>query len=207
MYKKLCLSALTAFVFVGAAQADTFVVDFANQSTFSVDPYEVVFTDLTNPGKYDIPGSGFQSAGSSWVAFRPTNPNPGPVSSFTSTIGNFSLDSLFLAAAWGTGKVEITGYAGGATLYSSQYGINTTGETFSLNWAGIDRFSITIVDPSSWTYTGLKDPTTGQTLSGTTWVLNGLTVTAVPEPESYAMLLAGLAIVGAVARRRRVTCV
>jgi hypothetical protein len=31
----------------------------------------------------------------------------------------------------------------------------------------------------------------------------GLTVSAVPEPESYAMLLAGLGLIGAIARRRR----
>ena len=33
--------------------------------------------------------------------------------------------------------------------------------------------------------------------------LAGLTVAAVPEPESYAMLLAGLGVLGAIARRRR----
>ena len=32
----------------------------------------------------------------------------------------------------------------------------------------------------------------------------GVTITAVPEPETYAMLLAGLGILGAVARRKRV---
>ncbi|MBP6505549.1 MAG: PEP-CTERM sorting domain-containing protein [Rhodoferax sp.] len=31
----------------------------------------------------------------------------------------------------------------------------------------------------------------------------GAIAAAVPEPETYAMLLAGLALVGAVARRRR----
>jgi hypothetical protein len=34
--------------------------------------------------------------------------------------------------------------------------------------------------------------------------MNGaFTVTAVPEPESYAMLLAGLGLLGVAARRRR----
>jgi hypothetical protein len=33
--------------------------------------------------------------------------------------------------------------------------------------------------------------------------IDNLTVAAVPEPESYAMLLAGLGLVGAIARRRK----
>jgi hypothetical protein len=33
--------------------------------------------------------------------------------------------------------------------------------------------------------------------------LDNVSVTAVPEPESYAMLLAGLGLMGAIARRRK----
>jgi len=32
---------------------------------------------------------------------------------------------------------------------------------------------------------------------------NGLVVTAVPEPETYAMLLAGLGMIGAAVKRRK----
>ena len=32
--------------------------------------------------------------------------------------------------------------------------------------------------------------------------INGLTVAPVPEPETYAMLIAGLGLIGAVSRRR-----
>lgn len=35
-------------------------------------------------------------------------------------------------------------------------------------------------------------------------VLDNVSVTAVPEPESYAMMLAGLGLMGAIARRRKV---
>lgn len=41
--------------------------------------------------------------------------------------------------------------------------------------------------------------------SSTTSVKFNLSVTAVPEPETYAMLLAGLGVVGVIARRRRNT--
>jgi hypothetical protein len=34
--------------------------------------------------------------------------------------------------------------------------------------------------------------------------LSGVSVSPVPEPETYAMLLAGLGLVGAMARRRKV---
>ena len=42
----------------------------------------------------------------------------------------------------------------------------------------------------------------GATLPNVAFISANYTVTAVPEPESYAMLLAGLGLMGAIARRR-----
>ena len=51
---------------------------------------------------------------------------------------------------------------------------------------------------------GIDLATGSATLLGTyNGTLTGLTVSAVPEPQTYAMLLAGLAAVGALARRRK----
>jgi hypothetical protein len=42
-----------------------------------------------------------------------------------------------------------------------------------------------------------------QNFKDESWKIAGATVTAVPEPETYAMLLAGLGVMGTIARRRK----
>jgi hypothetical protein len=49
-------------------------------------------------------------------------------------------------------------------------------------------------------YMANSNGTNLQTLTAT---LTGITVSAVPEPSAMALLLAGIAVVGAVARRRQ----
>jgi len=55
----------------------------------------------------------------------------------------------------------------------------------------------------SWTYTLAADQVAFYTLSGSAIASAQLAVAAVPEPETYALMLLGLAGIGAVARRRR----
>jgi hypothetical protein len=202
MYKRLFLSALTAFAFAGAAQANmSRIINFetaADRAAFDFNKFEVIFVETADSPAW----SGFQSGMGSWAATNPVNPSGGLTSSFTSKFGTFSLDSLFLAAAWGEGTVRIEGFAAGQTtpLYrSGDLSIDMSGKTFEFkDWTGVDRFSISVVNPDGWLY---NNPSR----TGNAWVLGELTVTPVPEPETYAMLLAGLAILGAVARRRSIT--
>jgi hypothetical protein len=55
----------------------------------------------------------------------------------------------------------------------------------------------------SWTYTLAADQEAFYTLSGSAIASAELRVAAIPEPETYALMLLGLASIGAVARRRR----
>ena len=55
----------------------------------------------------------------------------------------------------------------------------------------------------TWTYTLAAGQAAYYTLSGSAIASAELAVAAVPEPETYALMLLGLAGIGVVARRRR----
>ena len=99
---------------------------------------------------------------------------------------------------------------------------NGTYEIFGTLTGNLLSFSSVVLDGNVWEMTNYVNKgklfsfgyldVTGSTpltlsLSGTNQVLNSsytgsISVTPVPEPESYAMLLAGLGVMGAIARRR-----
>jgi len=113
----------------------------------------------------------------------------------------FDLNTLWLASGYGSQTLVIAGYdAEGLRVYYEEVGINTQAQQYRFDWKGISAFYIdthTIDD-------FVKDPRMSSDNSLQFWVLGGATVTVVPEPGTWAMLLAGLGIVGAVLRRRRI---
>lgn len=89
----------------------------------------------------------------------------------------------------------------GSTLVTNVAGTAFGGNTFAV-FSDKANTGISLVVGKTYTLkiTGTAIAT-GNTALGTVVVSNG-TVSPVPEPESYAMLLAGLGLMGAIARRR-----
>jgi hypothetical protein len=78
----------------------------------------------------------------------------------------------------------------------------STGPLVQITGTGTDISSLTLADNTSYK---LYFGTVGSGLPGmgTGMTLDNVSVSAVPEPESYAMLVAGLGVLGAVSRRRQ----
>ncbi|MEO7107844.1 MAG: choice-of-anchor C family protein [Rhodoferax sp.] len=76
---------------------------------------------------------------------------------------------------------------------------NQSSHTFSALTPGVSQQSYSFVANSTSTLLSFSSGPSGYSGS----VLDNVSVTAVPEPETYAMMLAGLGLMGAIARRRK----
>lgn len=201
MNKRLAQFALPVLMlaFTSAAQAapqETVTFGQWGSPFFKGSVWEVVYVD-TGVSPYNVGGykSVAGETGSKWLA---TNYYEASPATFESTQGLFSLDSLWIAGAWGSQTLTITGYFEGVATSSTTINITTTAAEFNFSgFQNIDSFAIS-ANASTYVQDNLLLPN-----KGLNWALGSVTVTPVPEPEAYAMLLAGLAFVGAVARRRR----
>lgn len=102
-----------------------------------------------------------------------------------SSVTAFSLNSLEVTKAWNAGITHFDGYVGNILTYSMNVTSSTTAPTSVVfNWSGLNK--VVMSDGNSTNHTAIDN----------------LSVTAVPEPETYALMLAGLGLMGVIARRR-----
>ncbi|CAM8664004.1 PEP-CTERM protein-sorting domain [Comamonadaceae bacterium] len=115
-----------------------------------------------------------------------------------STGGSFNDTWNFSGATAGTYQVE--GSISGSGLSFTSISMDGTPWTLVSN-GSVTNFAELVnyvgAAPLSMTIVGSKSAT------GSSFYSGGVTVTPVPEPETYAMLLAGLGVMGAIARRRK----
>jgi hypothetical protein len=95
----------------------------------------------------------------------------------------FTLNDFWARSGWNNSQeMTVTGYLAGNQVVSSSFMLNDTYQHIVLNFSGVDSVHI---------------------VSGGNTLIDDITVNAVPEPETYAMLLAGLGLMGLLSRKRR----
>ncbi len=118
-----------------------------------------------------------------------------PFQSISST-SSFTLESGYFTSAWNDGAtLTVIGLSGATTLFSTTAELNTTAPLFlTFNWSGIDSVRFSIAG-------GVQSPLPG---GGNYFAVDNLSIDtgAVPEPASWALMIAGFGLVGAAMRRR-----
>ncbi|WP_025041408.1 PEP-CTERM sorting domain-containing protein [Nitrosospira briensis] len=109
------------------------------------------------------------------------------------SIAPFTLNSAYFAADWNDGlEVNVRGLSEGLIIHSKSFTIDTQHPTLmTFDWEHVDTllFSARGGIPNS-TFSG-----TGTGFAMDNLIING-PVSITPEPETYAMLLAGLGLLG-----------
>jgi len=205
----LLFVAMLAFAGAGVAKAEVITFGLEGSSFFTTDStigFHNPFTgQFSNGDFYPITDSGYANAAaaasSEWVAF---NGYSDPFSMFTSSSGDlFSLNSFWLAGAWGSQTLTIIGYINGIVVDAIAIGISTTAQVYLFtSFTGIDAFSISTGD----------DYVRDLTLSGIgqQWALGSVTVNAFdspnnpsPTPEPGTIILMGAGLLGMLGMRKR----
>jgi hypothetical protein len=121
--------------------------------------------------------------------------NPAAISSMTKT--GFNLVDANFTGAWNDGlQIEVLAYSN-TGIQTKSFTVDSTSATkIDFSWD-----NITYVQFSSY---GGKNAGYGPT--GYQFAMDNLTVTAVPEPEQWVMLMVGIPLVGWQIRRRQKAC-
>ena len=210
MIRKLTVLFILAFALTGIAQAASQDITFDGSGSgfFQRNNWETLPIDSNDP---DYEYSGYKSMADAlsveWVAvnsylysdafFSTSDPS----ATFSGEI--FDLNALWLASGFGSQTLVLKGFdANGDVLYSANIAITTQAQLYQFDWTGISAFNINTFFFNDF----VRNPLV-QYSESPAWVLGIVNVASaaeeVPEPGTYAMLLSGLGIVGAFARRRR----
>jgi PEP-CTERM motif len=122
---------------------------------------------------------------------------------------NFNLFSSYLTAGYRDNiDVSVTGLRGGEIVYNLNLVVGDDGPVLTnFNFLNIDKVEFrtsggTFLYPNGTTVGTYSNPSGA--FSSPLLVLDNLSIAAVPEPGTWAMLLVGMGLVGAAARRRSI---
>jgi hypothetical protein len=176
----------------------------------SAAPLTIDFEDVVAPGAYTYLAPGYQgftwsggAGSSSWVITDSTDSFSWGFSGVTAHSGKnyawsngavdlslasgpFDFNGFWARAGGGSFTATAHGFVGSTETYTQTFTVSDVYQQFTFNFLGID--TLTITD------------------QGTNLLVDDIQVNAtapIPEPETYAMMLAGLGLLGVVARRRK----
>lgn len=120
----------------------------------------------------------------------------------------FKLSVNGTAVGWGAFNLGGGGSSGwfgtGTAVNSNGNSVAISGNGGSVSFSGVGVALNAGNNTITFAYTPIGYLNgSGQSIGDESWKVAGATVTAVPEPETYAMLLAGLGVMGTIARRRK----
>ena len=167
----------------------------SNGQNFAVNANTGVVTNYAN----NQPGAAVtHTIGTGYTGVSYTNSNPSSPATATALYYiNSSSDELFVAtSAFNTPTITKVGALGHEILRANGLDISSSGIAYSsfLMDDGTGKSILTTINLATGAATKAGD------FVGT---INGLSIAPVPEPETYAMLLAGLGLIGAASRRKR----
>lgn len=127
------------------------------------------------------------------------NVNGTDILSGTFNMGGGGASQLFTAPAGTTWSTVTTGCAASCTDVTWQGGQTTVSVSIALV-AGLNNVAFSYDSPTSFNGNSTAGP---QGTGDEGWGLGQVNISAVPEPDTYAMILAGVGLIGYVSQRRR----
>ena len=200
---KIIIAALLAAAAVPSAAVTITFDDIANTVATPVSPPNVLYNGYLWSNFYvfdsayfvSLPIGGPTGYGAGTISPNSVAYNFGGPATVHST-QDFYVNSGYFTGAWRDGlTVNIDGFNNGQLVFSQSLIVSSTTPSF-VNFAHI------AVDSVEFTSSGGIHNPLYRTGDGDNFALDNLTLSTVPEPASWAFMLAGFTLVGGALRRR-----
>ena len=204
-FTKIITVGAAALALAGAAHANGFADgSFAEGATAGA---FTSYSDGATFGAWTVTSGSVDLIGSYW---------PGPTGSYSLDMNGLTAGTVEQSFTLGAGEYRLSFWIaanpdGGPSTRSVLATVGDASQTFTFDATGatksnmgwtLETLTFTTAGPTTLSFASETDPTSSYSPFGAS--IGGVSVTAVPEPTSLGLLLAGLGMFGVMASRRRV---